>query len=281
MIKAWLIYNAERFARNENYAKLYVGHFAKKNILCEILLIEKLKYSDGKWYYNGVDTTKPTFVIMRTFNHHLSRLFEKSGVRVFNNARVSEICNNKYLTYLLARECGLRVMETRLMPADQSSPLPFDFPFVLKSLDGHGGKEVFLIENNFEYEEVLPNFLNRQYILQKVASDIGKDVRVYVLGGQPVAAMLRTAKKGFRSNYSLGGNAQNVEISAELKQAVKKINEALPSDFIGVDFVFDHGQPVLNEIEDIVGSRMLYAEGVDIVAAYVEYICATLSSSLL
>ncbi len=278
MIKAWLIYNAERFARNENYAKFYVGHFAKKNILCEILLIEKLNYNNGKWYYEGIETVKPTLAIMRTFNHHLSRMLEKCGVRVFNNARVSEICNNKYLTYLLARECGLRVMETRLMPADKSAPLPFDFPFVLKSLDGHGGKEVFLIENSYDYDEVLASFSNRQHIVQRLASELGKDVRVYVLGGQPVAAMLRTAKKGFRSNYSLGGDAKRVEISPELIKAVEKINEVLPSDFIGVDFVFDKGEPVLNEIEDIVGSRMLYGEGIDIVAAYVDYICDILTN---
>ena len=30
-------------------------------------------------------------------------------------------------------------------------------------------------------------------------------------------------------------------------------------DFAGIDLIFHEGRPVLNEIEDVVGSRMLYA----------------------
>ncbi|MEG1791965.1 MAG: hypothetical protein RR245_06975, partial [Clostridia bacterium] len=60
------------------------------------------------------------------------------------------------------------------------------------------------------------------------------------------------------------------------KDIVKKVNEILPSDFIGVDFIFDRDGVKLNEIEDIVGSRMLYEIGIDIVKDYVAYIMACL-----
>jgi glutathione synthase/RimK-type ligase-like ATP-grasp enzyme len=44
-------------------------------------------------------------------------------------------------------------------------------------------------------------------------------------------------------------------------------------DFIGVDFVFGDGNVYLNEIEDVVGTRMLYSlTELDPARMYMEYI---------
>ena len=45
----------------------------------------------------------------------------------------------------------------------------------------------------------------------------------------------------------------------------------------GVDMLYDHGHPVIGEIEDVVGSRMLYqTSDIDIVALYLDEIRAIL-----
>ena len=44
-------------------------------------------------------------------------------------------------------------------------------------------------------------------------------------------------------------------------------------DYYGIDFVFDGGQPVFNEIEDTVGARMVYSvTDIDILDLYCDYI---------
>ena len=53
----------------------------------------------------------------------------------------------------------------------------------------------------------------------------------------------------------------------------KKVACFLRSDFIGVDFIKDENAWKINEIEDPVGSRMLYqVSNIDIVSLFCAYI---------
>ena len=64
-----------------------------------------------------------------------------------------------------------------------------------------------------------------------------------------------------------------VEPPDQVIRMVKRIVPELMADFIGIDFVFGDGQVYLNEIEDVVGTRMLYSlTGMDPARMYMEYI---------
>ena len=57
------------------------------------------------------------------------------------------------------------------------------------------------------------------------------------------------------------------------EEYVRRVCGGLRPDFIGVDFLYEKGVPYLNEIEDIVGSRMVYENSdIDILDLYAEYI---------
>ena len=44
-------------------------------------------------------------------------------------------------------------------------------------------------------------------------------------------------------------------------------------DFVGVDFIRDEGKWILNEIEDVVGSRMLYkTANLDVAELYLQHV---------
>ena len=46
---------------------------------------------------------------------------------------------------------------------------------------------------------------------------------------------------------------------------------------MGIDFVFDNGKIIFNEIEDVVGSRMVYTyTDIDIVDIYIKYLLTKL-----
>ena len=85
--------------------------------------------------------------------------------------------------------------------------------------------------------------------------------------------MLRISDKDFRSNFCLGGRAEVYNLSDEEREKVEKVIRLFDFDFVGIDFIFNNGKIVFNEIEDVVGSRMVYTyTDIDIVEMYVDYI---------
>lgn len=254
----WIIYNKEDAKRNENYIKWYIDKFKEENV--ELSLI----YTDDIEEY----TTLPDFAVVRAIRPDITKRLENMGVKCFNNSFVSEICNDKALTYRYVSE-----NEVEILPTYYNINEVKEFPVVIKPKDGHGGDRVNLVENFNELRKLLPLYEENNYVIQAVASDRGKDVRVYVIGNKIVTAMLRESESDFRSNFCLGGRASVYNLINEEIKKVEKVINLFDFDFVGIDFVFNNGKMVFNEIEDVVGSRMVYSyTDIDIVDLYVKYI---------
>ena len=209
----------------------------------------------------GAELVTPDFrgdagiVINRSNDYKIAEFYEGRGVRVFNPSAFSRLANDKQTAYDFMQQNGVPVMPTRY-----SKP-----PFVKKPRDGHGGQGVIMCGSADEYDENM--------VCQKPASDLGKDLRVWVLGGEIRAAFLRVSKTDFRSNFCLGGDAVPYTLSANETALIKKIAALVSGDYYGVDFVFDGGKIVFNELEDAVGARILYAKTkIDIFSKYIAYI---------
>ncbi|MCR5106987.1 MAG: ATP-grasp domain-containing protein [Lachnospiraceae bacterium] len=235
--------------------------------------------------YREIMTDNISFVINRSRDHLISAFFEEKNIRVFNSSFVSKTANDKILTYDHLKKHGIGSLP--FISFSIKDPLyniktlaeDLDLPLVLKPSCGHGGDRVCLIKAWNELKDNLSLFAKTgkydRYILQKCASDTGKDLRVYVLGGRIVKAMLRenTSSLDIRANFSLGGNASVHEMTFEEKNLVQSIIRIFPSDFTGIDLIYDKGHPVFNEIEDAVGCRMLYKyTDIDIIKELINYI---------
>ena len=93
------------------------------------------------------------------------------------------------------------------------------------------------------------------------------------MGGSVVAATKRTSKVDFRSNFSLGGNAELDTPTAEMLSVIERLRNALHFDFVGIDFIRHNSEWALNEIEDVVGTRMLYSlTDIDAAEVYIRYV---------
>ncbi len=244
------------------------GFFIKR--LCEEAEALGLKLSpvtfDGDYsLLDGFD-----FAISRVRDHRVNAFFEERGIKVFNNSRINFVANDKWETYLLAKRLSVPVMPTRTVTLEELDGL--EYPCVLKSRDGHGGKEVFMPYSPKEAREILST-VKKPFIEQKPCDCLGVDTRVYCVGGRIVAAVKREAISGFKSNFSLGGSAKKVEPTKLQEEIIDKLYNELKFDFVGVDFIMDNGEWVLNEIEDPVGSRMLYhSTNLDIAKLFIEHV---------
>lgn len=195
------------------------------------------------------------FVINRTNDYRIAEYYENKGIRVFNPSGLSKIANDKQACYTFMQEYGIPIMPVNYQGV----------PAVKKLINGHGGREVTMIHT--------PEPFEKNYVYQMPCDTPGKDLRVWVIGGEIVTAILRESKTDFRSNYCLGGSAEVYHLSNDEKALVHQIINLVESDYIGIDFLFHNGSLVFNEMEDTVGARMVYDKtDIDILTLYCDYI---------
>ena len=254
----WVIYNRIESIRNEAFIKILINEFSKHNIDLLLIIDEKIEYSfcDSEWVilYNKRPIKRPLFVLNRTPNSALSKLFEQMQIRVFNNSRVSETCNDKLSTFEYLSELGVPVLDTALLTDSNQ----LFYPSVIKPANSKGGEGVYLLNSFEDFLAVQDYVADTKYIIQPPAKVLGKDVRAYVIGNEIIVAIMREAQEGFKSNFTLGGSASLYTLNNEEKEIINHISQNLKSDFVGIDFMFDSNGIVINEIEDVVGSRMVY-----------------------
>lgn len=259
----WLIYDKYGATRN----KWFIDHLCmlseKYNLKLQLKIVDNVQ--------ELLNLKKPDFAIIRTINQEITKYLTLNNVPCFNNEITSIVANDKWHTYQLCKKLNISVMPTELI-FDNQIP-SFDFPFVIKTVDGHGGSEVDIVNNLSEYKSVTERYTGKKIIAQKLCSTAGIDMRLYVLGGQIVNSVKREAFSDFRSNFSLGGNAVLYPFTEEQKRIVDILYRELKFDFAGVDFILHNGEWVLNEIEDVVGTRMLFNCGESkIIEDWIEYI---------
>jgi len=287
MNSIWLLYDDPDYAVNQSYAALMHERGAERGLDIETVLLSQLELrmdEEGVPYClrNG-KREKPHAVLSRQRSSLVSQHFERMGVPVFNNSLVCEICNDKRITYQFLS--GLPMPETVfLSPSQASPPAGTRFPVVLKPACSHGGDRILLVHNEAEWKAAAAKILPQPALQQNVVSDAGKDLRVYVLHGRILAGVMRQARSGIVSNFKQGGlvtfHRLTDEEQALAEEVIRRFSQAgAPLHMAGVDLLYDHGRPVIGEVEDVVGSRMLYqTSDIDLVGLYLDGIALQLQN---
>lgn len=259
----WIIYSKSDAKRNEWLISEYQSYASKQGIALKLIYADNIAFGirNNKYslLYNNTDCALPDFVICRCIYPILNKQFELMGIPVFNNYHVSSICNDKRKTHLYLAGNNIEMIDTLFLNKKLiDNNEDFFYPSIIKSIDGHGGKEVLYVRNKDELLSASEKFRSDEFLMQKVASNAGSDIRVYVLGRTIIATVLRKSDQDFRSNFSLGGIPSLYVLSKKEMKIVKSIIEMFDFGLIGIDFIIDEGRIKFNEIEDVVGSRMLY-----------------------
>ena len=119
------------------------------------------------------------------------------------------------------------------------------------------------------------NGLKARVIVQEFIREAGgADIRAFVVDGQVVGAMMRTAKEGeFRSNLHRGGSAEVIELTPEEEITAIKAASAMKLGIAGVDMLRSERGPLIIEVNSSPGLEGIeQATGRDIAAQIIKYV---------
>lgn len=284
----WLIYTREDAVYNKQYIHMHFEEAKKKNIILHFSFFEDFVYGikNNQFFIENImehihiteqdRKNVPDFVICRARVPMFSKQLEYLKIPVFNNSFVSEICNNKAKTYQYLAQFHIPMIDTAFYYSNVLEAVLKEKKStqeVIKAVDGHGGSKVFLTS-----QQPTKELMYSDFVVQPLTGRKHQDVRVYVIGKTIISAICRTAKEGFKSNFSLGGTVEVYHLSEIQENAVRKIIDVFEFGLVGIDFLIgDNDELIFNEIEDVVGARMLYqCTNINLLALYFEYILTSI-----
>ena len=186
---------------------------------------------------------------------------ERAGLPLFNGRAAIEACDDKMTTFLALAGQGIK------MPLTLPAPLCYQadavvseealdkieralgYPLVVKRSYGSCGTGVYLVHDRAELKQKSAELLFEPHLYQRyIKESHGRDIRVIVIGGKVLGAMIRQSKDDFRSNLALGASAQVYELSPKEIETCEKIATVLKLDYCGVDLLPAKDGPYLCEV---------------------------------
>lgn len=180
------------------------------------------------------------------------RMMQQEGVLVLNDAYA---LSNAFIDKLYFEELPSKIKPASLITRRKEEILDFferhDKKMVLKPLEGSGGRDVYLIdENEKNLNQIIENIVEQGYIIaQEFIPEASEDVRVLLLNGRVMekegkyGIIRRVSGEGeFRSNFNQGGSADSSPLTEGIKKVVNVVAPKLIKDglfFVGLDVVKD------------------------------------------
>jgi ribosomal protein S6--L-glutamate ligase len=240
----------------------------------------ELRYQGEKLV--GFDAVIPRIAASHTFyGLAVLRQFEMMGVYPLNESVAIGRSRDKLRSLqLLARDgVGLPVTAFANDPrqTDEILEIAGGAPVVIKLLEGTQGIGVVLGETQKSAKSVIEAFHGAEIAIlvqQYIKESEGRDIRVFVIGGKAVAAMMRQGAEGdFRSNLHRGGKAEPIQITpAERKTAIRAA-KVMGLNVAGVDMLRANQGPVVMEVNSSPGLEGIEAATqVDVATAMIAFL---------
>jgi len=153
------------------------------------------------------------------------------------------------------------------------------YPVVMKTIYGSFGNGVTIVESKraakSTYGIISEKFASKNGILlqEYIGESMGKDIRIFVVGGKMVAAMERVAHaEDFRSNVGQGGKGKAYTPSKEEIHLAVRATKVIGLDIAGVDIIQTKNGPAIMEVNSNPGFKELEeVSGVNVAEAIIKY----------
>ena len=260
------------FIRNskERFFALYLD-LEKAFNDCGISLT-RMSNSDALIEINDENHPHYDFVLFWDKDINLAYHLENLGYKLFNSAKAIEIADDKAKMALALESKGIRMPKTIIAPFTFSNN-PFEesdlrfidkviskigLPMIVKEANGSFGEQVYLVNTKEELVSLVIKKSPVQLVFQEfISTSFGRDVRIEVVGGKAIGAVLRSSKTGdFRSNVLQGGIMENYIAPCSYYKMAEEVCRLLDLDFAGVDILFgENNVPVFCEVNSNVHFR--------------------------
>lgn len=211
------------------------------------------RYVDSRslWGFLGDAGEQPTVVLNREIGQaraqYAAGLLEQAGHQVINSARAVEVCGDKWRTSVALQQAGIPTPRTALALTPEAALNAFDeigYPAVVKPLTGSWGRLVTKVpdrqtaETVMEYVSALPSPTSHIVYVQQMVAKPDRDIRVIVIGGQPLGAIYRRSDQ-WRTNVARGGTTEICPLTDEIVKLSAAAADAVGTEIAGVDLIED------------------------------------------
>lgn len=238
--------------------------------------------------FQGEFLGRPDAVIPRigssvtSYGAAVVRQFELMGVytAIGTEALLRARDKRTALQYLAANHLPVPDSVFTAMPENVDATLRLlgeEYPIVIKMLNSTQGQGVILGESQSACVSVAEAFirLKEEILMQRfIGESKGKDVRVFIVGGEVVATMERSAQNGeFRSNLHRGASSRKVKITAEEEEISLRAAQLMGLSVAGVDILRSNTGPLILEVNASPGLEGIESTtGVDIAGLIIKYV---------
>ena len=203
---------------------------------------------------------------------------ENAGVRIVNSPTAIERAVDKYYTSALLEDAGLPTPRTVVTERFDEALAAFDElggDVVVKPIFGSEGRGMVRVSDpDTAYRVFRALELGRYvYYLQEFVPHGCEDIRVFVVGEEVVAAMVRRGKN-WKTNVAQGATTAALPLNDTLREMSLRAARTLGADYAGVDILpVEGGGYTVVEVNGIPGWRGLKAAtGVDVAEHVVNYV---------
>ena len=239
--------------------------FEKLGVEVEILTHAYLRVQIGNEQILS-DLEKSDFIIFLDKDKYLSAILERLGIKLFNTHSAIRVCDDKGETYIALAGKGFNLPKTQFAPVCYSSSCQIikeqiesleksiGYPMIVKQSYGSCGSGIYKVNDRKELLPVMEKLKTTPHMFQEyLGREVGKDIRVIVIGGKAIAAMIRSNQNDFRSTIALGGSGTPVDVEDKTYSAVidtaERAAKTLGLDYCGVDILKgNNGEPVICEV---------------------------------
>lgn len=225
------------------------------------------------------------FCVYLDKDKYVSRMLEKTGLRLFNRHAAIAVCDDKMETHIaLAGVVPMPATLSGLLCYTPEEPVRAEtldfvekrlgYPVVVKACYGSLGREVYKADDRAQLAAIAERLKCKPHLYQQfIAQSAGRDIRVIVIGGKVVAAMRRVSDGDFRSNIELGGRGEAVTADPTLCALCERTAKRLNLDYCGIDVLLgEEGYLVCEVNSNAFFGGIEQVTGINVAAQYAEHI---------
>ncbi|NPA30766.1 MAG: lysine biosynthesis protein LysX [Chloroflexi bacterium] len=210
------------------------------------------------------------------------RVLNGWGIPTVNTARVAEICGDKLATSTALAMAGVPQPRTRVAFTPQAALQAMEemgYPVVLKPVVGSWGRLLAKINDRdaaeaiLEHRATLGSVQHSVFYIQEYIPKPDRDIRVLVIGDEPIAAIYRRSPHWI-TNTARGGRGEVCPLTDDLVDIVQRAVRAVGRGVLAVD-ILEHPERgyLVNEINHTMEFHTAQpTTGVDIAGRIVDYV---------